>query len=80
ATGGAGNGGVGNGGLAAAGGQGGAGGAGGSNAPNAGTFNMSNSISASFTNGAGIMQSIQNSGIAASVQQSSNVQANLTVR
>jgi hypothetical protein len=30
--------------------------------------------------GAGILQSMQNSGIAASVQQTSNVQANLTVR
>ena len=41
---------------------------------------MSNTISASFTNGAGIMQSIQNTGIAASVMQGVNVQANLTVR
>jgi hypothetical protein len=59
---------------------GGVGGTGGTIAPNAGTFNMSNTISASFTNGAGIMQSIQNTGIAASVMQSSNVQANLTTR
>jgi len=46
----------------------------------AGSFDMSNTISASFTNGAGIMVNSQNTGIAASVMQSVNVQANLTIR
>jgi hypothetical protein len=73
-TGGAGNGGVGNGAV------GGAGGAGGTNNVNAGTFDLSNTISSSFTNGAGIIQATQNSGFAALIQQSVNVQANLTIR
>ncbi|MFT4174999.1 MAG: hypothetical protein QM639_20680, partial [Rhodocyclaceae bacterium] len=58
----------------------GTGGAGGAIALNAGTFEMSNSISGSFTNGAGIIINAQNTGIAALVQQSANVQANLGVR
>ena len=61
------------------GGAGGSGGNGGSIAVNAGTFNMSNTISGSFTNGAGIIQAIQNTGMNALVQQASNVQANLNV-
>ena len=43
------------------------------------TFNMSNSIANSFTNGAGIIVSSQNSGMSSLVQQSVNVQANLNV-
>jgi hypothetical protein len=38
---------------------------------------MSNTISGSFTNGAGIIINAQNTGIGALVQQSANVQANL---
>ncbi|MFC5771759.1 hypothetical protein ACFPTN_20460, partial [Thauera sinica] len=66
ATGGAGNG-----------GQGGTGGGGGQVSVNAGTFDMSNTISGSFTNGAGIIINAQNTGIGSLVQQSANVQANL---
>nr|HQU90226.1 hypothetical protein [Denitromonas sp.] len=68
--------GVGNG---AIGGSGGAGGAGGMVSVTAGTFDMSNAISSSFTNGAGIVVSSQNSGMSSLVQQSVNVQANLNV-
>ena len=69
-------GGVGNG---AVGGAAGNGGAGGANAVTAGTFNMSNAITSSFTNGAGITVASQNSGISSLVQQSVNVQANLSL-
>ena len=58
-------------------GTGGSGGGGGAVTVTAGTFDMSNSISSAFTNGAGILISAQNSGIGALVQQSANVQANL---
>ncbi|PKO58221.1 MAG: hypothetical protein CVU25_05340, partial [Betaproteobacteria bacterium HGW-Betaproteobacteria-19] len=62
------------------GGNGGAGGAGGAVTVDAGHFNMSNAISGSFTNGAGIILNSQNTGIGSLVQQSANVQANLTLR
>ena len=42
--------------------------------------NFSNNISASFSNAAGITVSSQNTGIGALIQQSVNVQANLSVR
>ncbi|MDI3489849.1 MAG: hypothetical protein PWP11_1126, partial [Thauera sp.] len=61
------------------GGTGGAGGQGGTVSVDAGMFNMGNSISGSFTNGAGIIINAQNSGIGALVQQSANVQANLNL-
>jgi hypothetical protein len=72
-AGGAGNGGLGTGAI------GGAGGAGGSNSLNAGTFNMSNTMSGVAQSAAGILVITQNSGIASLVQQSVNVQANLTL-
>ncbi|WP_341648607.1 hypothetical protein [Thauera humireducens] len=40
---------------------------------------MGNTIANSFTNGAGIIINAQNSGIGALVQQSANVQANLSL-
>jgi hypothetical protein len=40
---------------------------------------MSNTISNAFTNGAGITVASQNSGISSLVQQSVNVQANLSL-
>jgi hypothetical protein len=46
---------------------------------NAGTFNMSNAMTSVGQSAAGIMVASQNSGIAAMVQQSVNVQANLAV-
>ncbi|THF63376.1 signal peptide protein [Pseudothauera rhizosphaerae] len=46
----------------------------------AGHFNLSNTISGSFTNGAGIIINAQNTGIGSLIQQSANVQANLSVR
>ena len=61
-------------------GNGAVGGAGGANTVTAGTFDMSNTINGSFSNSAGITVASQNSGIAALVQQSVNVQANLAVR
>jgi hypothetical protein len=61
------------------GGVGGNGGMGGVNSVSAGTFNMSNTITNAFTNGAGITVASQNSGIASMVQQSVNVQANLSL-
>ena len=42
------------------------------------TLNFSNNISGSFTNGAGIMVSSQNTGFGSLIQQSVNVQANLS--
>lgn len=63
------------------GGSGGAGGAAGSVAVDAGHFNLSNTISgSSLANAAGITIAAQNTGIGALVQQSANVQANLTLR
>ena len=47
---------------------------------NAGDFNLSNAMSSSFANGAGIIANAQNSAMGAMVQQSANVQANLAVR
>jgi hypothetical protein len=71
----AGNGGTGEGGA------GGAGGAGGSLMVDAGTFNLSNTISgSSLANSAGINAVSQNTGMGSLVQQSVNVQANLTVQ
>ncbi|HEY0879808.1 MAG TPA: hypothetical protein VGE10_15275, partial [Zeimonas sp.] len=61
-------------------GNGGVGGAGGQNTVTAGTFDMSNTIASGFSNSAGITIASQNSGIAALIQQSANVQANLAVR
>ena len=74
-------GGVGEGGIGGVGNgaTGGAGGNGGTVTVDAGTFNMSNNITSSFTNGAGIMVSSQNSGMSSLVQQSVNVQANMNV-
>lgn len=46
----------------------------------AGQFNLSNSLSGSLDGAAGITILSQNSGIGALVQQSANVQANLTLR
>ncbi|MFZ5510399.1 MAG: hypothetical protein ACOZCP_10105, partial [Pseudomonadota bacterium] len=76
-----GTGGIGNGaeGHGATGGAGGNGGNGGNIVVDAGTFNMSNSMSGSLSNSAGIILSSQNSGFASLVQQSANVQANLNV-
>jgi hypothetical protein len=51
---------------------------GGSNAVTAGTFNMSNTITNAFTNSAGLTVASQNSGISSLIQQSVNVQANLS--
>jgi hypothetical protein len=58
---------------------GGTGGAGGSISVNAGTFDMSNTMSGVAQSAAGIMVITQNSGLSALVQQSVNVQANLTL-
>jgi len=71
-----GTGGTGNG---AVGGTGGSGGGGGTQSVNAGTFNMSNTISSGFMNSAGITVASQNSGNSSLVQQSVNVQANLSL-
>ena len=49
-------------------------------AVSAGEFNMSNSLSGSLGGAAGITIVSQNTGIGALVQQSANVQANLTLR
>jgi hypothetical protein len=59
--------------------MGGAGGAGGTNSLDAGSFNMSNTMNGVAQSAAGIMVITQNSGIASLVQQSVNVQANLTL-
>jgi hypothetical protein len=69
-TGGAGTGGV---------GSGGTGGAGGNISVNAGTFNMSNVMTSVGQSAAGIMIAAQNSGLSSLVQQSVNVQSNLTL-
>ena len=60
-------------------GTGAQGGAGGTITVNAGTFDMSNTMSATAQSAAGIMVISQNTGIAALTQQSVNVQANLNV-
>jgi hypothetical protein len=60
-------------------GNGGAGGAGGNLNLNAGTFNMSNVMTSVGQSAAGIMLANQNSGMNAFVQQSVNVQSNLTL-
>ena len=59
--------------------EGGNGGHGGEAKVNAGAFEMANSISSAFSNGAGIMQSSMNSSITASVMQGVNIQANVGV-
>jgi len=46
---------------------------------NAGTFNMYNAMSSIGQSAAGIMVTAQNTGMAAMIQQSVNVQANLAV-
>jgi len=62
-------------------GYGGAGGNGGhSYGGNAGDFNVSNNMSGSLTNGAGIISASQNTGINALTQIGVTVQANLTVQ
>jgi hypothetical protein len=66
---------VGNGGA----GTGGAGGAGGTLNLNAGSFNMSNVMTSVGQSAAGIMIAAQNNGMAAMVQQSVNVQSNLSL-
>ena len=66
---------IGNGGYAA----GGTGGSGGAVNVNAGTFNMYNAMTSVGLSAAGIMVIAQNSGMAAMIQQSVNVQANLAV-
>ncbi|RWA50386.1 hypothetical protein AU476_28045 [Cupriavidus sp. UYMSc13B] len=72
-AGGVGNGGTGNGAV------GGAGGAGGTVAVSAGSFSLSNVMTSVGQTAAGIMVANQNLGAASLVQQSVNVQANLTV-
>ncbi|MTV40680.1 hypothetical protein GM676_24260, partial [Duganella radicis] len=66
---------------AATGGVGGAatGGAGGAVAVSAGTFNMSNAMSSVGQSAAGIMVASQNSGMSSLIQQSVNVQSNLSL-
>ena len=63
------------------GGMGGAanGGAGGSNSVSGGTFNMSNTMNGTAQSAAGISVISQNTGISSLVQQSVNVQSNLSV-
>lgn len=60
--------------------QGGAGGAGGQVYADAGTFNMSNAMWNVGQSAAGIMIATQNSGLSSLVQQSINVQANMSLR
>jgi hypothetical protein len=60
-------------------GTGGAGGAGGKIHVDAGSFNMSNTMTSTGQSAAGIMVASQNSGAAALVQNSVNVQSNLSV-
>ncbi|KVW97122.1 hypothetical protein ABW22_04670, partial [Thiobacillus denitrificans] len=62
-------------------GNGGVGGNGGDSlGGNAGTFDASNSIDGSLSNGAGIITVSQNSGMNSLTQQGITVQANLTVQ
>ena len=60
-------------------GEGGTGGAGGTNTVNAGNFDMSNTMSNVGQSAAGIMTVSQNNGFSSLVQQSVNVQSNMTV-
>jgi hypothetical protein len=60
-------------------GNGGTSGAGGTNTVNAGTFDMSNTMSSIANSAAGILVVAQNSGLSALLQQSVNVQSNLTL-
>ena len=57
----------------------GTGGAGGTNTVNAGTFDMSNAMSNVGQSAAGIMTVSQNNGFSSLIQQSVNVQSNMTV-
>jgi hypothetical protein len=59
---------------------GGAGGAGGPVRVDGGVFNLSNMMTSVGQSAAGIMMASQNSGMAALVQQSVNVQANLRLQ
>jgi hypothetical protein len=59
---------------------GGAGGAGGPVTVDGGVFNMSNVMTSVGQSAAGIMMASQNSGMAALVQQSVNVQSNLRLQ
>lgn len=61
-------------------GSGGAGGNGGTVSADAGVFNMSNTMFSVGQSAAGIMVATQNSGLSSLVQQSINVQANMTLR
>ncbi|CAB3750168.1 hypothetical protein LMG29739_00967 [Paraburkholderia solisilvae] len=61
------------------GGAGGAGGAGGTNTVNAGTFDMSNTMTAAAQSAAGISVMNQTTAAASLAQQAITVQANLTV-
>ena len=60
--------------------SGGTGGAGGQIAVDGGVFNLSNVMSSVGQSAAGIMMASQNSGMAALVQQSVNVQSNLRLQ
>ena len=64
---------------AGAAGNGGFGGAGGNINLSTGAFNMSNVMTSVGQSAAGIMMAAQNNGMNALVQQSANVQANLTL-
>ncbi|MFC4932590.1 hypothetical protein ACFPAH_18310, partial [Massilia sp. GCM10023247] len=55
------------------------GGAGGTNTVSAGTFDMSNTMSSVGQSAAGVMVISQNNGFSSLIQQSVNVQSNLTV-
>ena len=57
----------------------GTGGNGGSATVSAGTFDMSNSMSNVGQSAAGIMSVVQNNGFSSLIQQSVNVQSNLTL-
>ena len=65
-------------GIGGAGGNG-TGGAGGSNSVSAGTFDISNKMSGTGQSAAGVLVISQNSGLSSLVQQSVNVQANLSL-
>jgi hypothetical protein len=55
------------------------GGNGGTITVTAGTFDMSNSVSGSFNNTAGVVVNAQNSGMSSLIQQSMSVQTNVTL-
>ena len=63
-----------------AGGAGGVGGDGGRVTADAGVFNLSNTMFSVGQTAAGIMIATQNSGLSSLIQQSVNVQANMTLR